>query len=59
VRNAARYETSVATSDGRHLFFGFGPHNRSLRVRSAARVSVRVWALDPGGERGPPGTGGT
>lgn len=56
VRNAARYEVSVTTSDGRHLFFAFGAHDRSLRVRSAARISVRVWALGPGGERGRPGT---
>lgn len=57
VRGAARYYVSVATSDGRHLFFALGLRRRSLRLRGARSVTARVWGVDGGFERGAAGHG--
>jgi hypothetical protein len=57
VPSAAGYEVSLSTSDGRHLFFSVSPHQRSLRIPGAVRVSARVRGFGGGMEAGPLGSG--
>lgn len=59
VREAASYYVSVATSDGRHLFFALASRQRSLRVRGAGGVTAQVWGVGAGLERGRLGRGHT
>jgi hypothetical protein len=58
-QNAASYEVSVSTSDGRHLFFAVGAHDRSVRIQGAPHVIARVRGVGAGMESGPFGVGMT
>jgi 5-hydroxyisourate hydrolase-like protein (transthyretin family) len=57
VQNAASYEVSVSTSDGRHLFFAVGAHDRSLRIAAATQAQAMVRGVGEGMQQGPFGVG--
>ena len=57
VGGASGYQVSIATSDGRSLFFAPNADQRSLRLSGAKRVTARVRALSAGFQPGPFGRG--
>jgi hypothetical protein len=59
VQNAASYEVSVSTSDGRHLFFAVGARDRSVRIQGAPHVVASVRGVSAGMELGSFGVGRT
>jgi len=48
VSGALGYRVFITTSDGRSLFFSYGPHRHSVTVPAASVVHARVQAIGPG-----------